>query len=141
MNFVIQASNQYSCALLGFQSTLQNVNEGNCVATFAFSCITVIYAFAVAQVQQPQNPVSDFVNCMRPVQGVVAVLETYYSALLSSELSLLWKNGPKGGMEGEISEFLQLKPLIRLLPDDGHGEMADIYLHAIDLLHTVLLES
>jgi hypothetical protein len=140
-NFVIQASNQYNRALLDFRKVLQTVGEENCVAVFAFSCFTVIHAFAVAQVHQPHDPISDFLNCMRLVQGVVAVLAPHYAALSTSELSPILDNGPKGGIQGEILEILKLKALVKSLPDDDRGETADAYLHAIDLLHTVLLES
>jgi len=141
VNFAIQASNQYNRALLDFRNVLHNVGEENCVAVFAFSCITVVHAFAVAQVHQPQDPISDFLNCMRLVQGVVTVLKPHYSALWISELSPILGNGLKGGIQGEISEILQLKALIKSLPDDDRDDIADAYLHAIDLLHTVLLES
>ena len=85
--------------------------------------------------------ISDFLNCMHLVQGVVSVLKPHHSALLIGELSPILENGPKGGIRGEILEILQLKALVNSLPDDDRGETADVYLHAIDLLHTVLLES
>ena len=66
-NFVIQVSNQYNRALLEFRNVLSNIGEGNWVAVFAFSCITFIHAFAVAQIQPPMDPTSDFLNCMRLV--------------------------------------------------------------------------
>jgi len=140
-NFVIQASNQYSRALLDFQNVLHDVREENCAAVFAFSCLTVIHAFAVAQIHQPKEPILDFLNCMRLAQGVVTVLQPHYSTLLVSELGPILENGPKGGIQGEIREILQLRTLIESLPEDEHGKKAAAYLHAVDLLHSVSLES
>lgn len=140
-NFVVQASNQYNRALLEFRNVLRNIGEGNCVAVFAFSCITVIHAFAVAQIQPPVDPTSDFLNCMRLVQGVVTVLQPHYPVLARSELKPILENGPKGGIQGEILEILQLKSLVKSLPDEDHGETANTYVHAINLLHGVLLEA
>jgi hypothetical protein len=137
--FVIQASNHYNRALPDFRNVLQNVDEENSVAVFAFACITAIHAFAVAQIHQPQDAISDFLNCMRLVQGVATVLRPHYSTLLISELGPILENGPKGDIDGEIPEILQLKTLV--IPNDDHNEIANVYLDALDLLHTVLLES
>lgn len=63
-----------------------------------------------------------------------------FSAFVS-ELSLIFENSLKGGIQGEISAILQLKALVKSLPDDDHRETADAYLHVIDLLYVVLLES
>jgi hypothetical protein len=74
------------------------------------------------------------------VQGVGAVLKPHYSALMESELSPMLENGMKGSVAGEIPEILQLKELVSLLPEHDHGETADTYIQAVDLLHTVILE-
>lgn len=140
VDFLVQASAQYNCALLDFRHTLQDVNDENCVAVFAFSCITVIHAFAVAQIHKPVNPIEDLVNCMRLVQGVGAILRPHWETLKATELGPLLENSPKGGIRGEVPEVLQLKSLVSLLPNYDEGATAVTCLHAIDLLHTVLIE-
>ena len=139
--FVLQASNQYNCALLDFRNVLRSVGEENCVAVFSFSCLTVVYAFAVAQVHELQDPIADFLNCMHLVQGVATVLGPHYPVLMMSDVRPILENSVKGVDSGEIPEILRLKILVHSLPDDDHGETSSAYIHAIDLLHTVFLET
>lgn len=128
-------------ALLDFRKVLHDVREENCVAVFGFSCFTVLHAFAVAQVHKPQDPIADFLNCMRLVQGVATVLQPHYPALMTSALRPILENSAKGGVHGEIPEILQLKTLVHSLLNDDPSEISGAYMHAIDLLHTVLLEA
>lgn len=140
-DFVVQAANQYNCGLQDFRNALQNVGEKNAVAVFAFSCLTVVHAFAVAQVHIPQDPIADFLNCIRLVQGVSIVLRPHYEVLANSELGPILNNSAKGGTQGEIPEMLQLQTLVNSLPDQDRGDTVSAYRHAINLLHTVVLES
>ena len=71
----------------------------------------------------------------------MTVLQPHYQALTRSELNPILENGPKGGIQGEILEILQLKSLVKSLPNEDHGETASTYVHAIDLLHGVILEA
>lgn len=140
VDYIVQASTLYNRALFDFRNVLRNVNDENCTPIFAFSCLTVVHAFSVAQVQAPQDPVGDLLNCMHLIRGVNAILQPHWAKLTTTELHPLLENGWRRGAHGEIQAILQLKNLVKSLPDRDKESYANECMQAIDQLHTVLLE-
>lgn len=140
VDFIVQASTLYNRALVDFRNVLRSVNDENCTPIFAFSCLTVIHAFAIAQVQAPQDPVGDLLNCMHLIRGVNAILQPHWVRFMTSELSPLLENGWRRGVHGEIPEILQLKALVKSLPGRDQEAYANDYIQAIDQLHAIMLE-
>ncbi|KAI9730417.1 MAG: hypothetical protein M1834_005927 [Cirrosporium novae-zelandiae] len=139
-DLLIQASTQHNRALGDFRTTLININESNCTPLFAISCLTVVHAFAVAQIQTTQDPVADILNCLHLIRGVNSVLQPYWPKLMASELSPRLDNGWRRGVAGEVPEILRLKVLVNSLPNLDNGITNTAYMQAIEQLHVVFLE-
>jgi hypothetical protein len=65
----IIASNYQSEALVSYRETLPDVNESNCHALFAFSCILIIMAFASSTKEQPSDFNTDILQWFYLLRG------------------------------------------------------------------------
>jgi len=137
---LIKASTQHNYALSDFRAALTSVDDSNCTAIFAFACLTVIHAFAVARIQIAKDPVADIQNCMQLIRGVNSILQPHWTQLMATELSPLLNNEWRRGVFGEVPEILRLKVLIDSLPDLDNGTTRAAYVEAVEQLHTVFLE-
>ena len=85
------AIRHYTAALNLYTSALNNVNEQNCHALFAFSSVAAIIAFAMSQVSSHADGtlMQDTLEIFRMLRGINVVVQ----------VSLEWiENGPLGGL-------------------------------------------
>jgi len=132
-----------------------NVNRDNCTALFVFSCIVVVYNFAVAQTEEQPTPDDDpdplaaLLNCIRLVRGVNSVLQPHWLTLMTSEVAPLLLNGCRRGVSGKEPEIMRLRDLIitsvtstsrgdDTADDDGSQACC---LEAVEQLNSVFLET
>jgi hypothetical protein len=132
-NLVI-ASTQYNTALLDFRTALRDVDEDSCIAVFGFSCVTVVHALGVAQVQKPDDPIAELQNCMHLVRGIRVVLEPHLEILTRAGV-LSGDKDDLSNVHASIPEVLELRVLAESIPDRNTSETC---VHAIDLLHKII---
>ncbi|RDL38644.1 uncharacterized protein BP5553_02984 [Venustampulla echinocandica] len=137
---LIQASTQYNRGLRDFRTELRAMSTKNSIPIVAFSCFTVINAFAAGQVTVLQKPISDLLNCLGLIRGVGSVMRPYWYSLLQSELRPILDNGWMCGVSGEVPELLRLKSLIQSVITFTNPHMATKYNAAVEKLHEVILE-
>ena len=83
------ASNYQSLALASYRETLQDVNESNCHALFAFSCILIVMAFASSTKEQPSDFNSDVLQWFYLLRGANMVLNMHADNIRCSFLKPL----------------------------------------------------
>ena len=83
------ASNYQSLALTSYRETLQDVNESNCHALFAFSCILIVMAFASSTKEQPSDFNSDVLQWFYLLRGANMVLNMHAENIRCSFLKPL----------------------------------------------------
>lgn len=83
------ASNHQTLALSSFQETLANVNESNCYALFAFSCLIIVMAFASNTKAKPSDFNSEVLQWFYLLRGASIVLQMHSEAIKSSFLKPL----------------------------------------------------
>lgn len=88
-DFDVQASTHQSIALHSFQETLGNVNETNCHALFAFSCIIIVLSFASSSKDKASDFQTDILHWLYLLRGCNEVLKLYRDTLRSSFLKPL----------------------------------------------------
>lgn len=88
-DFDVQASTHQSIAIHSFQETLGNVNETNCHALFAFSCIIIVLSFASSSKDKASDFQTDVLHWLYLLRGCNEVLKLYREALRSSFLKPL----------------------------------------------------
>ncbi|KAL2012766.1 hypothetical protein VTN00DRAFT_291 [Thermoascus crustaceus] len=114
---VRSSSAHINTALETFRKLLEDihVSRDNCTALFVFSCIVVVYNFAVAQTEatapesdddrhrhggggdgddgHEHDPIAALLNSIRLVRGVDSVLKPHWATLITSELAPVLLNG------------------------------------------------
>lgn len=85
-SYDLKASTHQEIALKSFQDTLARVDESNCHALFAFSCLIVVMAFASPRKDDPQTEILHWFHLLR---GCSSVLELHWGPLRQSFLSPL----------------------------------------------------
>jgi hypothetical protein len=80
------ASNHQTLALASFQETLADVNESNCHALFAFSCLIIVMAFASNSKAKPSDFNSEVLQWFYLLRGAGIVLHMHSEAIKSSFL-------------------------------------------------------
>jgi hypothetical protein len=87
------ASKHQSIALGVFQDTLNQVDVSNCVAIFAFSCITVVLTFASPRSSGNVGFQKDLFDWFHMIRGCNSVLQTQWDTVSHSFLAPLLKKG------------------------------------------------
>ena len=87
--FDLRASAHQSIAIHSFQETLGNVNETNCHALFAFSCVIIVLSFASAAKEKASDFQADVIHWLYLLRGGNEVLKLYRDRLRSSFLKPL----------------------------------------------------
>lgn len=87
--FDLRASTHQSIAIHSFQETLGNVNETNCHALFAFSCVIIVLSFASAAKEKASDFQADVIHWLYLLRGGNEVLKLYRERLRSSFLKPL----------------------------------------------------
>lgn len=87
--FDLKASTHQSIAIHSFQETLGNVNETNCHALFAFSCIIIVLSFASSSKDKASDFQNDILSWVYLMRGGNEVLKLYRETLRSSFLKPL----------------------------------------------------
>jgi hypothetical protein len=131
---LVFASTQYNTGLIDFRTEIGKVDDESCTAVFAFSCVTVIHALGVAQVQKPDDPITDLQNCLSLVKGVLLVLQPHFEAL--NRLGVI--NGSNDYVKlvhASIPEVLELRALAAVIPN---RTASNVCVQAIDLLHRII---
>lgn len=118
---VRSSSAHINTALGTFRKLLEDINlsRDNCIALFVFSCIVVVYNFAVAQTEatapesdddrhrhgggggggdgdgdgHEHDPIAALLNSIRLVRGVDSVLKPHWVTLITSEVGPVLLNG------------------------------------------------
>jgi hypothetical protein len=131
---LVFASTQYNNALVDFRTEIGKVDDESCIAVFAFSCVTVVHALGVAQVQKPDDPITDLQNCLSLVKGVLLVLQPHLEALTRSGVLENSNNFVKLN-HTSIPEVLELRALAANMSDHT---ASGVCVEAIDLLHRII---
>ena len=84
--YELKASTHQEIALQSFRDTLSRVDETNCHALFAFSCLIVVMAFASPRKDDPQ---SEILHWFHLVRGCHSVVQLHWELLRQSFLSPL----------------------------------------------------
>lgn len=87
--FDLKASTHQSIAIHSFQEALGNVNETNCHALFAFSCIIIVLSFASSSKDKASDFQMDVLHWLYLLRGCNEVLKLYRETLRSSFLKPL----------------------------------------------------
>jgi hypothetical protein len=126
--------------LAEFRIVMRDLNAASSAPVVAFSFLTVMHAFAVAQVSSQHEPIGDMINCMGLVRGVSVVLRPFWNQVVETPLQPILANGFRQGLCGEVEEILKLKELIQseLTPDDQR--MTEAYYKALEDLNSITLE-
>ncbi len=80
------ASNHQTLALTSFQETLADVNETNCHALFAFSCLIIVMAFASNTKAKPSDFNTEVLQWFYLLRGASIVLHMHSEAIKCSFL-------------------------------------------------------
>lgn len=83
------ASNHQNLALASFSETLADVNESNCHALFAFSCLIIVMAFASNTKAKPSDFNTEVLQWFYLLRGASIVLRMHSEAIKSSFLKPL----------------------------------------------------
>jgi hypothetical protein len=78
-----------SLGLTGFQETLAHVDETNCHALFAFSCLLIVIAFASSAKEKPDDFTRDVLHWFYLLRGANIVLNMHHETLKCSFLKPL----------------------------------------------------
>lgn len=87
--FDFKASTHQSIAIHDFQETLGSVNETNCHALFAFSCVILVLSFASSTKDKASDFQMDVLHWMYLLRGCNEVLKLYRETLRNSFLKPL----------------------------------------------------
>lgn len=87
--FDLKASTHQSIAIHSFQEVLGNVNETNCHALFAFSCVIIVLSFASSSKDKASDFQTDVLHWIYLLRGCNEVLKLYREILRSSFLKPL----------------------------------------------------
>lgn len=88
-DYIFVASRHQSLALTHFQETLANVNESNCHAIFAFSCLIIVMTFASATKDKPSDFTTDMLQWFYLLRGAKIVLDMHADMIKCSFLKPL----------------------------------------------------
>lgn len=83
------AFNHQTLALTSFQETLADVNDSNCHALFAFSCLIIVMAFASNTKAKPSDFNSEVLQWFYLLRGASIVLHMHSEAIKGSFLKPL----------------------------------------------------
>lgn len=83
------ASNHQTLALTSFQETLADVDESNCHALFAFSCLIIVMSFASNSKAKPSDFNTEVLQWFYLMRGASIVLHMHSEAIKSSFLKPL----------------------------------------------------
>ena len=87
--YQLVASNYQSLALASYREILQQVDESNCHALFAFSCVLIVMSFASSTKQQPSDFNSDVLQWFYLLRGAHIVLNMHSEHIRNSFLKPL----------------------------------------------------
>ena len=88
-SYDLKASTHQGLALTLFQETLSHVDESNCQALFAFSCLLVIIAFASSSKKDASDLQTDVLHWFHLLRGGNSVLTMHRETLANSLFSSL----------------------------------------------------
>lgn len=126
--------------LAEFRTVLRGLRAANSPPVVAFSCLTVIHAFATAQVAPTQEPITDLLNCLGLVRGVATVVRPYWYEVLETEMRPILDNGVRRVAHSHVPEVSQLKQLIESVLPSVDPTMTPDYLAALEELHNTISE-
>ena len=87
--YTFHASRHQSLALMSFQETLANVNDSNCHAIFAFSCLVIIMTFVSSTKDKPSDFTSEVLQWFYLLRGAKIVLDMHSDLIKTSFLKPL----------------------------------------------------
>lgn len=126
--------------LAEFRTVLRDLKAENSSPVVAFSCLTVIHAFAIAQVTPKQEPITDLLNCLGLIRGVATVVRPYWYEVLETEMRPILDNGIRRVNHGHVAELSRLEELVESILPSVDPTMAADYLTALEELHNTISE-
>ncbi|KAI1622374.1 hypothetical protein EDD37DRAFT_470608 [Exophiala viscosa] len=126
-----------SIALTDFQETLGHVDESNCHALFAFSCLLIVLAFASSTKDKPRGFNSDVLHWFYLLRGANSVLNLHSETIKASFLKPLLDE--MGHIENAAAYTLpdtdQITKLFRLCASSDHdketAQALDLAIHSL----------
>jgi hypothetical protein len=85
-SLITQADAHISSALTVYMRLLHQSNMKNALPMFFMSGILFAYNLASAQIDEPQDPIGDFLHCLRLLRGVREVVGRYWHELAKSSI-------------------------------------------------------
>jgi hypothetical protein len=134
---LIGATHQ-SLGLAEFQETLQHVDETNCHALFAFSCLLIVLAFATSAKEKPKDFNQDVLHWFYLLRGANMVLDMHQETLKCSFLKPLLDEltHAENVATHKLQDAEQITKLFRICSSDEHDKETA---QAIDLaVHSLL---
>ena len=137
--FDLQASTHQSLAIQSFQETLPHVNETNCHALFAFSCVIIVLSFASSAREQASDFQTDVLHWLYLLRGCNEVLKLYRETLRASFLKPLLdelhyaENHSAHNIE-DVDKIMELFPLCsaeNLGGDKERSQACHLAIHAL----------
>lgn len=137
--FDVRASTHQSLAIQSFQETLPHVNETNCHALFAFSCVIIVLSFASSARDQAGDFQTDVLHWLYLLRGCNEVLKLYRETLRASFLKPLLdelhyaENHSAHNIE-DVDKIMELFPLCsaeNLNDDKEKSQACHLAIHAL----------
>ncbi|KAJ9603474.1 hypothetical protein H2200_012252 [Cladophialophora chaetospira] len=126
-----------SLGLTSFQETLAHVDETNCHALFAFSCLLIVLAFASSAKEKPEDFTRDVLHWFYLLRGANIVLNMHHDTIRCSFLKPLLDE--MAHMENtaayNIPDTDQITKLYRVCSSAEHdketGQAIDLAIHSL----------
>lgn len=139
VEFDLRASTHQSIAIHSFQETLGNVNETNCHALFAFSCIIIVLSFASSSKDKASDFQTDVLHWLYLLRGCNEVLKLYREILRNSFLKPLLdelhyaENHTAHNIEDidRITDLFSLCSTTNLNDDKERSQACTLAIHAL----------
>ncbi|EXJ83784.1 hypothetical protein A1O1_07411 [Capronia coronata CBS 617.96] len=136
-DYELIGSTHQSIALSEFQDTLAHVDESNCQALFAFSCILIILTFASSAKDTPKDLTTDVLHWFYLLRGAHMVLNLHSESIRCSFLKPLLDE--MGHMENTAAYIFpdtdQITKLFRICssPEDDKetAQAYDLAIHSL----------
>ena len=113
-----------SLGLAGFQETLAHVDETNCHALFAFSCLLIVLAFASSAKEKSEDFTNDVLHWFYLLRGANIVLNMHHDTIRCSFLKPLLDE--MGHMENiaphRFPDTDQITKLFRVCSSEEHDK-------------------
>lgn len=135
---LLQADSHISKALAIYRQNLEHPSEEVAIPMFLLSSILLIYNFASAQLEAPEDPIAAIHHCFRLTHGVKVVVEPNWTHIASSRVFVhMVELVEEPNLDDEpVREIIRLKELA----ETKDTVIKTAYVTAIDELHRAFLK-